>query len=84
MKYIYEIVGLKKEGNAVVLLLSQPITEKINPMDALENISGFISKVQTATRSKTNPDSIHISIDEWKKQNYQIGDFVSINIEPEY
>jgi len=82
MKMLYTVVGNHFEGAFVVLqiIVEQVAKDKLDPMVALKDLSGFIQKMKTEASEMKNPDKVRITREEWKKGGYNLGDIISVDI----
>ena len=82
MKMLYTIDGSYFEGDFVVLkiLVEQVAKKKLDPMEALKDMGGFIQKMKMDASEMRDPDKVRIPKDEWKKGGYNLGDVISVDI----
>ena len=82
MKILYTVVGNHFEGDFAVLDISveKVAKSKLDPMEALHDLGGFMQKMKMDASEMRNPDKVRIPRDEWKKGGYSLGDVISVDI----
>jgi len=81
MDILYKIVGVKAIGNRICLTLSMVEGDKeFNTGKILGNLGGFMENMKLDAMSSRNPDQFSITLEEYKKGFYNLGDMVSISI----
>ena len=82
MKLLYNVVGSYFEGDFVVLQIrvEQVASNRLDPMEALKDIGGFIQKMKADASEMKNPDKVRIPRSEWKKGGYGLGTVISVDV----
>jgi len=82
MRLLYTVVGTHFEGKFVVLqiVVEQIAKDKLDPMEIVKDLSGFVQKMKSEASEMRNPDKVRITRDEWDKGGYNLGDVISIDI----
>lgn len=82
MEMICKVVGVKAIGNKVKLFTVPVDVEdkEFSAMKAVKNINSFIDNMKSQAVEAKNPDCISITIDEYKKQRYSLGDLITIKV----
>lgn len=72
----YKIIGIKNKGKLKMLELQHEslvtVKDKVDPMEALHDIGGFVQKMRMQTEEIRVLDIIHITTDEFKKRDLHI------------
>jgi hypothetical protein len=81
MDVLYKIIGVRSIGNRICLTLSHIQEGKeFNTTKILSNLGGFMENMKQEATSSRNPDQISITVDEYKKGGYNLGEVISITI----
>jgi len=84
MKQVYEITGTRRIGEKVNLRIKEhkAVKEKPSAQDMVSNAFGFVEQMKIDAIQNNNPEMISIPYDEWKGYKWNIGDLISITVEP--
>lgn len=84
MKQIYEVTGIRRIGDKVNLRIKEhkAIEQKPSTQDMMNNALGFIEKMKIDAINNNNPEMVSVPYDEWTEYKWNIGDLISINVEP--
>ena len=81
MDILYKILGIKAIGDRICLTLSHVSEKKeFNTGKILTNLGGFMESMKHEAVSSHNPDQISITLEEYQKGNYDLGNVISISI----
>jgi hypothetical protein len=81
MDVLYKIIGVQAIGERVCLTLAHIKEGKeLNPTKILGNLGGFMENMKQEAISSRNPDQVSITVDEYKKGFYSLGNMISISI----
>lgn len=82
MDMICKVIGIKVVGSRVKLLINPVDVEdkEFSAMKAVKNINSFIDNMKSQAVEAKNPDCLSITIDEYKKRRYSLGDTITVSI----
>lgn len=80
----YEITGVRKVGDKVNLRLKEhkAVEQKETTQDILQNALGYVEKMKIDAINTSSPEMIAIPYDEWKNYKWNIGDLVTVDVQP--
>lgn len=84
----YRIEGFRDTGNMIRVILTlapvvKPKPKKMGVMDMMENPSGFAQQMMNQQMKQMIHDTFLITKEEYVKQKYQVGEFITVTIEKE-
>ena len=81
MDVLYKIVGVKAVADRILLTI-QPVDKNkdFNTTKILGNLGGFMENMKADATLSRNPDQVSITVEEFKKGFYGLGDMISVSI----
>lgn len=80
MECLYRILGTNMMGDRITLNISPIEDEKELGVKDVMNVGKFMKTIQGKADKSRNPDKISIPIDEFNKNDYNLGDIISIKV----
>lgn len=81
MDVLYKIVGVKAVGNRICLSLKHVESDKgLSTSGIIKNPRGFMDSIKQDAMVSRNPDQVSITLDEFEKGGFNLGEVVSITI----